>query len=454
MLISQKSVAWLPTVKSESQTDQGLDAVWDYYFLRALANFRRQKAFFVLVSAILGAGIGIFVTVFALINVLSGDPIPQKSERLLSVSLNQTSGPRTTSDLLPYPLVSHLASASRFPVAISGSGYGAIESDDGKNRRSELIRFTNATFFSSLDVPLASGRFWNHSEEAGFERVVVITTELANVLFNGEQALGRDIRINEKLFRVVGTIGAWRPIPRFYDLSMGSLSSPEAIYLPLTAVSVMDDQMFMTRQCAADQLAAPPRDLFNSACRWVNVWVLLPNESTSDNRSSFNDLLRIAKSDGYLPVDTVLSVENVRELLRRADVVPGNLKAAIFLATSFLALCIVNAVGLLYAMCQSKSQEFGIRRALGARRRDIALQLVVEITFLVGLASTLLGGVFAFIGAYLISQMPNRFSDTVGLDLKIFVLALLVAFASSLMAAALPAWRASRIDPAIQIKVE
>jgi putative ABC transport system permease protein len=85
--------------------------------------------------------------------------------------------------------------------------------------------------------------------------------------------------------------------------------------------------------------------------------------------------------------------------LRNEQVVPDDVRLQAGLAFGFLLICVVNTVGLLLAKCLRRSQEIGVRRALGATRRAIFTQFMVE-AGIVGMAGGLLGLVFAELGLW------------------------------------------------------
>jgi putative ABC transport system permease protein len=137
--------------------------------------------------------------------------------------------------------------------------------------------------------------------------------------------------------------------------------------------------------------------------------------------------------------------------LRNEQVVPDDVRLQAGLALGFLLICVVNTVGLLLAKCLRRSQEIGVRRALGATRRAIFAQFMVE-AGIVGMAGGLLGLVFAELGLWCIRHQPAEYAGLAHLDVHMFLLTFLVALVASLIAGLLPAWRASGLAPGSQLK--
>jgi putative ABC transport system permease protein len=117
----------------------------------------------------------------------------------------------------------------------------------------------------------------------------------------------------------------------------------------------------------------------------------------------------------------------------------------------------IGGIGVLNMMLDSvheRRQEIGVRLAIGARRRDIVVQFLIEtfaIAFAGGLAGAALGiGGCALFGSF---QVPDLVPVPV-LSLRIVALALGVLTAVALVAGVIPAWRAAQIDPALTLRME
>jgi putative ABC transport system permease protein len=121
------------------------------------------------------------------------------------------------------------------------------------------------------------------------------------------------------------------------------------------------------------------------------------------------------------------------------------------LAFGFLLICVVNTVGLLLAKCLRRSREIGVRRALGATRRAIFAQFMVE-SGMVGIAGGVLGLIFAELGLLAVRLQPAQYANLAHLDVSMFVVTFAIALVASLIAGLLPAWRACVVTPAPQLK--
>ena len=98
-----------------------------------------------------------------------------------------------------------------------------------------------------------------------------------------------------------------------------------------------------------------------------------------------------------------------------SKVVPSDVRLQVWLAFGFLAVCLLNTVGLLLAKFLRRSGEIGVRRALGASRRAIFTQCLVE-AGIVGLAGGVLGLGLAMLGLWAVRQQPVGYADLAHLD--------------------------------------
>src|SRR6185312_4516479 len=130
----------------------------------------------------------------------------------------------------------------------------------------------------------------------------------------------------------------------------------------------------------------------------------------------------------------------LRSLMQWLDyngVVPGDVRLQTWLAFAFLAICLFNMIGLLLAKFLRRSGEIGVRRALGASRGAVFAQCLVEAGLL---------------GLWLVRRQPVAYADLAHLDVSMFVATFVTAIAASLLAGVLPAFRASRVAPGLQLK--
>jgi putative ABC transport system permease protein len=114
-------------------------------------------------------------------------------------------------------------------------------------------------------------------------------------------------------------------------------------------------------------------------------------------------------------------------------------------------VCLLNIVGLLLTKFLRRSPEIGVRRALGASRRDVFTQLLVE-AGMIGALGGVLGLALAYLGLWAVRQRPTGYAELATLDTTMLGATFALALASTLLAGVLPAWRGCQVAPALQLK--
>jgi putative ABC transport system permease protein len=148
-------------------------------------------------------------------------------------------------------------------------------------------------------------------------------------------------------------------------------------------------------------------------------------------------------------VDNV-KLRDVMAWLAHEDVVPDEANAMLINSVLFLVVCSVNLIGILLGKFLARAPEVGLRRALGASRRWIFVQHLLECA-LIGLIGCALGLGATFFGLDLIDRL---FQVELGarLDLTMLAVAVGLALLSAAIAGMYPAWRICRIQPGAFLK--
>ena len=199
-----------------------------------------QRAFFTLA---LGLGIGAFMTTFTVYYLMSGNPIPHKSDVLFSVQLDNwdpneppTESARDVQPQLTYRDGTALMLAetpARRQVHMYGTG-AIVVPEDETPPFDESVRATWYTFFEMFDVPFLYGQSWTRNDDEARASVVVIGRELNDRLFDGENSVGRSIQLDDAHYQVVGVIDDWQPMPRFYHADWSrAFEDAEQLYMPM-----------------------------------------------------------------------------------------------------------------------------------------------------------------------------------------------------------------------------
>ncbi|WP_426688894.1 ABC transporter permease [Rhodanobacter ginsengiterrae] len=443
-----------------------------YYLDLALRSLRHNPVLTGLMVLAIGLGIGASMTMITVLHVMSGDPLPARSTKLFYPTLdprplrdagrdNDNAGGGgvhdSAVDNFTYVDALALLNARRAPrQAMMAGGTVLIQSaDDRDDRRPdyESVQYTSADFFAMFGVPMTDGHAWNAKEDEDRARVTVITPSLARRLFDNGPVVGRQIRLGGDLFRVVGETGEWNPQPTFYqDVDSGRpYGNADQAFIPLLTAVDLDLPVNGTSCWGKDNLAGKARRTSGS-CSWAQFWVELDDPAQQASYRQFlQGYAETQHAAGRFERAPVSMLYPMMTWLARADWVPGDLRLQLLLALSFLGVCLLNIVALLLAKFLRRSGEISVRRALGARRWDIFLQLGVE-SMLIGLLGGVLGLVVAQLGLWSVRKRPDAYASLAHMDIGMLLLTLLLALVASLLAGLLPAWRACRVAPALQLK--
>jgi putative ABC transport system permease protein len=434
-----------------------------YYLNLALHSLKRNKVLTALMVLAIAVGIGASMTTLTVMHLLSGDPLPGRSAHIFYPQVDASPADFTKSeplDVLDYRSAVDLWSAHRADrQALIANSQIKVRAPDASLPPLMLnMLSTTSDFFPMFDVPFRYGQGWSAQDDARHSRVVVISSDLNDKLFHGGNSVGRTLRLKDSDARIVGVLAPWRPSPLFYDVRGGRFANgdtadfygkPEDVFTPFYTGLEINDGNFWQFTCwhAPDK----PGHLENAPCVWVALWVQLNDApKVAAYRHFLDHYAREQKALGRF-AKTHTRLRTLMQWLDFNGVVPSDVKLQTWLAFAFLAICLFNTIGLLLAKFLRRGGEIGVRRALGASRRAVFAQCLVE-AGLIGLLGGIGGWLLTMLGLWLVRRQSVAYADLAHLDVGMFFTTFVSAVVVSLIAGALPALRASRIAPALQLK--
>ena len=438
--------------------------MFGYYLNLALRSLRRNPVLSVLMVLSIAIGIGATMTTLTVARVLSGDPLPGKSQHIFYPQVDpmpREQPPANPPDMLDYTSAMDLWRAQQADrqTLVVNSGIKLQQPDAGTPAMMLEMLSTHADFFAMFDVPFAHGGSWSSRDDENRARVAVISADLNQRLFGGADSVGRSIRVRDSELRIVGVLAPWRPTPQYYTLAGGNYAQgdtagfyaePQDVFVPFETGLEINDGHFAQFTCWS--LPETPGSLVNSPCLWLQLWVELDTPAKVDDYRNFvQSYAQQQQQQGRIQHAGNARMFSLMQWLDYNRVVPRDVRLQTWIAGAFLLICLFNTVGLLLAKFLRRSGEIGTRRALGASRSDIFKQCLVE-AGLVGLSGGVLGWLLTLLGLWAVRAQPVEYADLARLDLTMFAATFAMAVIASLIAGVFPALRASGVAPAMQLK--
>lgn len=435
-----------------------------YNIKLALKSMRRNPVITALMVAAIAVGIGVSMTTLSVYHMMSSNPIPAKSDVLFAVTLDSWDPLRPFDedepDRAPHQLTFH--DAERLIKLGKGKRQTAmfessliIEPVDVEDLPFEAgARVTYSDFFSMFNVPFLYGSAWDQSADDAAEPVVVLTRQLNERLFGGENSVGEWLTMEDTRFLVVGVIDHWEPTPRFYDPINGAFQQTNEMFIPYSLTRVLELNSAGSDWGWKSEEITTFEQWLNSESLWVQYFVEL---DSARDREAY-----LAHLDAYVGEQKRLGrferpmnnhIYNVEEWMDYHKVVANDSKVLVGLSFLFLVVCLLSTIALTLTKFVGKKAETSLRRALGASRAAIFRQQIVEVG-VIGLTGGIIGTLLVTLGLEGIKYLYDAPDGLVSLDASMLLVAITVAIVSSMVAGLYPAWRVCRIPPASQLKTQ
>jgi putative ABC transport system permease protein len=420
--------------------------------------------------AVVGLAIGIAVptTLISIRHVFARNPIPHKSDVLFNVRVDNWDPDSQFFGIKPGDPPKHITyrdmvglMESDIPVGETGvaSALVFVFPDKPSERPYQaMARLCHADFFRMFDVPFRYGSGWSRQDDADRARVVVLNGETNERLFAGEDSVGRTVRLGGHDYTVIGVLGTFRPLPQYYDVINNVMGEPRDLFVPFELI--LDEELGFSHRGDTDAWGSSDYETrldfvklgeFN----WIQYWVELEPDDIGAYRDWVDGYTLSQKELGRFPKPLNNRVTPVMEWLEVRDMVPQEINGLVVIGLLFLVVCCLNLLGLLLAKFLARSGVLGVHRALGASRAAVFMQRLAECG-LIGVAGGVLGALLAAVSLRALgAAIPARnvAEGVLVVDGYALAVALLLAVAAGIAAGLYPAWRACRVAPAIQLKI-
>jgi putative ABC transport system permease protein len=296
----------------------------------------------------------------------------------------------------------------------------------GDTSTNAQVTGTTPEYLAVNNLKVASGTFFSENDYQSGNKVVVLGPNVAETLFGNSSPVGQQIRMGTIIVRVIGVL----------ESKGTTFGSPDdGVFMPLTAM----------QQTVAQPRTAQGERIISS------IYLTVSDEKyTQSVIDSITSLLRNRHQISTVTANdfNIMSTEEIASTLTETIGTMTLLLGAIA-AISLL----VGGIGVMNIMLVSvleRTREIGIRKALGARERDIWGQFLIEAAFL-----TLAGGIVGVAAGWGVSYIINQIGlVTTLVTPDIVVLAVSVSVAIGLFFGFYPAWSASRLNPIEALRSE
>lgn len=285
-----------------------------------------------------------------------------------------------------------------------------------------FLNGSNADYVMTTNFTFEHGRFYSETESNASRQVAVIGSEVSKNLFPRGDALDKTIKIGGANFKVVGVLteqgsfmlGPWNP----------------------------DNQVFIPIGTIFKNFVAEHRGT-------VTINVRAPNPAlVEETKAEVEGAMRKVRGLKY-DEENDFSINQQEGLMDNYNSVVGVIQiAGLFITGLSLFVGAIGIMNIMFVSVRERTREIGIRKAIGARRRTILTQFLLEST-----AICLLGGLAGLLAAILGSMMLNQYFPT-SIQSDAVIIAIGVSALTGILSGFAPAYTASKLDPVDSLRYE
>jgi len=299
----------------------------------------------------------------------------------------------------------------------------------GENVHAQVIGVT-PEYQDANNLDISAGAFISQYDYERGTKVAVLSSDIADTLFSGIDPLGQQLRMGNNIVRVTGVLES-------KGRSMFG-STDDTVLIPL---STLQQTISQPRTATGGHVVS-------------SIAVIVSDEAQMDTVVTETTNLLRTRHDLATGDDDDFSVFSMEELLSTVTEVTGTM--TLFLGAIAAISLLVGGIGVMNIMLVSvveRTREIGIRKALGARERDIWGQFLTESAFL-SFTGGLIGVAVGWGVSKLISGVGIMGEMTTVVSADIVILALVVSVGIGLLSGFLPARRAAQLNPIEALRYE
>ncbi len=285
-----------------------------------------------------------------------------------------------------------------------------------------FLNGSNADYVKTTNFTFDQGRFYSEIESNASRNVAVIGSEISEKLFPRGDALDKTIKIGGTNFKIVGVLAEQGSVV------LGPWNPDNQVFIPIGTIF----KNFISR---------------HSQTVTLNVRAPNPN-MVEETKAEAEGIMRKIRGLSYdEPND--FSINQQEALQEQYNSFVGVIQiAGLFITGLSLFVGAIGIMNIMFVSVKERTKEIGLRKAIGAKRRTILFQFLLESSVI-----CLLGGLIGLIAALLLSLMLNQFFPT-AIQYDVVIIAILISLLTGIVSGLAPAYTAAKMDPVDALRYE